>query len=119
MENTFGAAGAAKKLGVTVKTIQRWDRCGILKPASRTPTNRRVYTNEQIQAFRGLRNNNMAEATRVVAYCRVSSAAQKADLVNQRRVLEDFTAAAGLASVEFVLEIGGGSTLIAQNSWIF
>lgn len=49
-----------------------------------------------------------AEATRLVAYCRVSSAAQKPDLINQRRVLEEFVVAKGLADVEFIEEIGGG-----------
>jgi predicted site-specific integrase-resolvase len=43
-----------------------------------------------------------------VAYCRVSSQAQKPDLKNQRAVLENFCVARGLANVEFVLEIGGG-----------
>ena len=43
-----------------------------------------------------------------MAYCRVSSAAQRPDLRNQRRVLEEFVAARGLADVEFVEEIGGG-----------
>jgi predicted site-specific integrase-resolvase len=43
-----------------------------------------------------------------VAYCRVSSAAQKPDLTNQRHVLEDFVVAKGLANVEFVEEVGGG-----------
>ena len=35
--------------------------------------------------------------TKLVAYCRVSSAAQKADLANQRKVLEEFVVAKGLA----------------------
>ena len=46
--------------------------------------------------------------TRLVAYCRVSSTAQKPDLANQRRVLEEFVVAKGLANVEFVEEVGGG-----------
>ena len=33
-------------LGVSVKTLQRWDREGTLK-ANRTPTNRRYYTYNQ------------------------------------------------------------------------
>ena len=33
----------AEWLGVSVKTLQRWDREGILK-ANRTPTDRRYYT---------------------------------------------------------------------------
>jgi predicted site-specific integrase-resolvase len=45
---------------------------------------------------------------RVIAYCRVSSHAQKPDLRNQRRVLEEFVVARGLANAEFVEEVGGG-----------
>jgi transcriptional regulator with XRE-family HTH domain len=37
----------AERLNVSVKTLQRWDRDGILK-AMRTPTNRRYYTEEQL-----------------------------------------------------------------------
>lgn len=43
-----------------------------------------------------------------VAYCRVSSQAQRPDLKNQRSVLEDFCVVRGLANVEFVEETGGG-----------
>ena len=46
-----------------------------------------------------------------VAYCRVWSPAQKPDLKNQRRVLEEFCAARGLANVAFVEEVGGGLNL--------
>jgi putative resolvase len=45
---------------------------------------------------------------RVIAYCRVSSAAQKPDLLNQRRVLEQFCNARGLIVDEWIEEIGGG-----------
>ena len=41
----------AELLGVSVKTLQRWDRQNILK-ANRTPTNRRYYTYEQYIEFK-------------------------------------------------------------------
>ncbi len=94
-------------LGVTVKTLQRWEREGRLIPVARTDSNRRLYTELQLREFIGLRNA-VAAPTRLVAYCRVSSAAQKPDLANQRKVLEEFVIARGLANVEFVEEIGGG-----------
>lgn len=41
----------AELWGVSVKTLQRWDREGTLK-ANRTPTNRRYYTYDQyLQSF--------------------------------------------------------------------
>ena len=45
---------------------------------------------------------------RVVAYCRVSSQAQKPDLKNQRDALEQFCITRGYSNVEFVEEVGGG-----------
>ena len=36
----------AELIGVSVKTLQRWDREGILE-ANRTPTDRRYYTYDQ------------------------------------------------------------------------
>jgi predicted site-specific integrase-resolvase len=105
MEKTMGTGEAAGLLGISVKTLQRWEREGRLVPAARTASNRRRYTESQLRTFLRLAP---AEPRRVVAYCRVSSAAQRPDLANQRRVLEQFAVARGLAGVEFVEEVGGG-----------
>ena len=43
---------AAEFLGYTVKTLQKWDRDGILV-ANRTKTNRRYYTEDQLYSFLG------------------------------------------------------------------
>ena len=40
----------ARLIGVCIKTLQRWDKEGILK-AYRTPTNRRFYTHEQYDRY--------------------------------------------------------------------
>ena len=108
MENTISTGKAAKLLGVTVKTLQRWEREGRLIPVARTDSNRRLYTKSQIYNFIGLKQAGGQEPTKLIAYCRVSSAAQKPDLLNQRRVLEEFVVAKGLANVEFIEEVGGG-----------
>ena len=42
----------ARRLGVTVGTLQAWDRKGLLK-AYRTPTNRRYYTEKQYLDYIG------------------------------------------------------------------
>lgn len=104
----MNAGQAAKILGVTVKTLQRWDRENRLIPAARSSTNRRLYTESKIFEFQGLQRTKGIIPERMVAYCRVSSAAQKPDLINQRRVLEEFVVVKGLANVEFIEEVGGG-----------
>lgn len=109
--STMTTSQAAKYLGRGVKTLQRWDRSGVLVPISRTATNRRVYAKEQLDAFLGLRCE-VPRPIRIVVYCRVSSAAQRPDLANQRRALENFCAGRGFAGVEFISEIGGGLNLL-------
>ena len=48
MEETYNITEAAKMIGVSVKTLQRWDREGKLV-AKRTPSNRRYYTKNQLE----------------------------------------------------------------------
>ena len=57
----------AELLGVSVKTLQRWDREGILK-ANRTPTDRRYYTYDQYLQFKGI--NIEHDKRKVVIYAR-------------------------------------------------
>jgi DNA invertase Pin-like site-specific DNA recombinase len=59
-----------------------------------------------LDAFMRRMSPNIARVA--VACCGVSSTAQKRDLKNQRRVLEDFYAVRGVANVE---EVGGGLNL--------
>ncbi|MGI2909748.1 IS607 family transposase, partial [Tolypothrix sp. VBCCA 56010] len=95
----------AKKIGVSVKTLQRWDVSGRL-PAKRTLSDHRYYTEDDLLIAKGLKP---LEANRkVVVYCRVSSNAQKPDLKNQVTAMEAFCLGRGLAVNEWVSEIGGG-----------
>jgi len=48
---------AAKLLGISVKTLQRWEREGRLIPAARTDSNRRLYTESQLREFQGIRQS--------------------------------------------------------------
>lgn len=49
-EPLIGPARFARMIGVSIKTLQRWDRKGILV-AGRTPTDRRFYTMDQYRAY--------------------------------------------------------------------
>lgn len=50
-------------LGVTVRTLQEWDRKGIF-PAHRTPTNKRYYT-EQVIIMSETKGNKMSKEYRL------------------------------------------------------
>lgn len=58
----------AELLGVSVKTLQRWDREGTLK-ANRTPTNRRYYTYDQYLQFKGINTENDKRQVVIYAEC--------------------------------------------------
>ena len=103
--STYNSAQFAKLAGVSVKTLQRWDREGRLKPAARTPGHRRLYTPEQWNQV--LKRISKTQPV-TIAYLRVSSQAQKPDLANQKAALEQFCIARGMAVDEWISEIGGG-----------
>ena len=51
-ERLYAPREFARLIGRSVKTLQRWDREGVLK-AFRSPTNRRYYTHTQYLQYRG------------------------------------------------------------------
>ncbi|RUR29773.1 IS607 family transposase [Vreelandella andesensis] len=95
----------AKMLGKSVKTLQRWDRDGILV-VHRHAKGRRYYTHDQYLAYIGVKAEAATGDT--VVYTRVSSSAQKPDLANQVAALETFSAASGYAVSSWVSEVGSG-----------
>jgi putative resolvase len=103
----FTVREAANRLNRCVKTLQRWDRTGVL-PAKRTPTGRRYYEPRQLDEWLAEKQHLRTPERAVIAYCRVSSKAQRPDLKNQRDVVTQFCVARGIANVDYVEEIGGG-----------
>lgn len=95
----------AQMIGVSVKTLQRWDRDGILK-AGRTPTNRRYYTQEQYNQFKGMENGQDIRQT--IIYARVSTRNQKKDLQNQVSFLREFCNAKGMIVDQCMEDYGSG-----------
>ena len=101
-------------LGVSVRTLQRWDREGILV-ANRTPTNRRYYTYEQYLAFKGIHSSD-DDRRQVVIYARVSTRNQKDDLANQVSFLREFCNARGLI-VDVCIEDFGSGLNYNRKKW--
>src|SRR5215472_9996423 len=83
----YSVAQFAKQVGGSVKTLQRWDREGRLK-AKRTLSGRRYY--DEADLATALNLPQRPAVRRTVAYCRVSSPAQRPDLQNQRAALESY-----------------------------
>ena len=94
----------AEMIGVSVKTLQRWDKEGKLK-AYRTPTDRRYYTHKQYVDYMGDSNSKNGKT---VIYTRVSTSNQKYDLNNQVEFLKQFANARGIIVDEVFEDIGSG-----------
>lgn len=103
---TFKTGEFSRLTGVAIKTLQKWDREGKLK-SSRTASNRRFYTHDHLAQVTGRKVIDRL----TIVYLRVSSNAQKPDLINQRASLEQFCVARGFAVSEWVDEIGGGMNM--------
>ena len=95
----------AKIIGVSVKTLQRWDNQGKL-PAKRTPSNYRYYTDDDLKIALG--EKPLPEEREVVIYCRVSSSNQRSELKNQIKAMEEFANHCGYPVSRTISEIGGG-----------
>ena len=101
----------ATRLGVSVKTLQRWDNEGILK-AYRNPKNMRYYTEEQYLNYMG----KSKEETKInIAYTRVSNRNQKDDLLNQERFIKDYSNGKGIIIDEYFSDIGSGLNYNRKN----
>jgi predicted site-specific integrase-resolvase len=92
-------------IGVSTSTLRRWEREDRLVP-ERTLGNQRIYTEEHIALARNLKTGK--SPNKVIIYCRVSSNAQKEDLLRQVEAMEQFCLSQGVSITEVVSEIGGG-----------
>ena len=103
----------SERLNVTVWTLQQWDKAGKLKAYRNPKTNRRYYTEEQIDEFLG-RKRQSSDAKTII-YCRVSNQGQKDDLVNQIDFLQTFCNANAEIVDEVLSDIGSGLNYNRKN----
>lgn len=95
---------AAKEPGVSIPTLRRWEAQGKIQP-ERTLSGHRRYDLAQL---RGLKPYETSKTNRpTLCYARVSSHAQKGDLVGQVQLLESFCAANGW-TYEVMQDLGSG-----------
>ena len=105
MDRLINIGEAAKRLGVSISTLRRWEAQGRLVP-ERTPAGHRRYDVCKLAELTGERFASK-EQRKTIAYARVSSNDQKADLERQRQVLERFCAQKGWEH-EIICDLGSG-----------
>lgn len=103
----------AKKIGVSVSTLQRWDRTNVLK-SRRTPTNQRYYTDEDLNKVLNLEQETKSKRKNV-GYCRVSTQGQKKNLENQQEFVSVYSLSHGVILDEIYTDIGSGLNYKRQN----
>lgn len=103
----------AEKIGVSVSTLQRWDRTNVLK-SRRTPTNQRYYTDEDLNRVLNLEQETKSERKNV-GYCRVSIQGQKKNLENQQELISIYSLSHGVILDEIYTDIGSGLDYKREN----
>ena len=104
---------AAKIIGVTTKTLRRWDKEGKLGPTIRTRGGHRRYETTELPGQEGkTRGHNqrvpIEPPERVAGYIRVSSTKQKDDLDRQREQVKDYAAERGWQVEQVFQDIASG-----------
>lgn len=103
----------SEKVGVSISTLQRWDRTNVLK-SRRTPTNQRYYTDEDLNKVLNL-DKETESKRKNVGYCRVSTQGQKQNLENQKEFVSVYSLSHGVILDEIYTDIGSGLDYKRQN----
>ena len=111
-KNIYSVGEFSKLVGKHTRTLQRWDKDGILV-AHRSATNRRFYTQDQYNLVLGVTPEQPHK--KVFCYTRVSGSDQKNDLESQKSALSQFVIANGLAVDEWYSDIGSGLNYKRKN----
>jgi putative resolvase len=102
MERLYTLKEAKRLLGVTTKTIQRWDKEGKIRVV-RTVGGRRRIPESEIKRVLGLKEERV-----VVGYARVSSTTQKDDLERQKQLIHSYAKEKGCGEVQILGDVGSG-----------
>ena len=99
MSNWVSASQAAELIGVSTRTLLRWEEQGKLKPMRTSGGHRRYDVSELL----GTKN----DSSFTIGYARCSSHDQKEDLKRQVLVLESYCASKGW-NFEIIQDLGSG-----------
>lgn len=104
MSKLLNISETAKMLGVAQSTLRRWEVEGRLLPDELTKGGHRRYL---LSSIRPEMDRNSTPNRKTIAYARVSSHDQKADLQRQKEVLEMYCSAQGW-NFELLSDLGSG-----------
>jgi putative resolvase len=102
MERLYTLKEAKMLLGITTRTIQRWDKEGKIRVV-RTIGGRRRIPESEIKRILGLKEERV-----VVGYVRVSSTTQKDDSERQKQLIHSYAKDKGYGEIQILSDVGSG-----------
>ena len=105
MDEHLSIGKAAKFLGLSISTLRRWEISGKLISHFRTFGQHRRY---KTSTLLNLSNNTKIDERKVVAYARVSTHKQKADLENQKKLLNQYCIKQNFNNFKVISDLGSG-----------
>ena len=105
MNRFVGIGEAAKALGVSIPTLRRWEAAGKIE-VDHTAGKHRRYDLAKLRPELFFADDSK-QARKTIAYARVSSNDQKADLERQKQVLELYCSRQGW-TFEIIADLGSG-----------
>lgn len=97
---------ASVLLGISISTMRLWEKTGKIKPTCRTKGSHRRYLVQDLHEAIGILPES--DERIVVAYSRVSSSDQKADLERQKDTLSAWQQKNSPDSFELISDLGSG-----------
>jgi predicted site-specific integrase-resolvase len=110
MNKPVPTSTAATAPGVSISTLRRWDITGKPKPARTEGRQKRYDLSDLLPALL----HGRTATRKSIAYARVSSHDQKADLERQKQVLELYCASRGW-TLEIIADLGWGMNYHAKG----
>lgn len=107
MKKYINVTEAGKILGVTKRTLQRWDREGTLIPFKTKGNHRRYDREEILNYYNNEKSNTVNKDKIVIGYCRVSTNEQTDDLQRQVDNVTNYCTAKGY-QFKIIEDIGSG-----------
>ncbi len=103
MERHYTLKEAGEILGVSVRTLQRWDKAGKIK-CIRTVGGMRRVPESEIKRILGIKDDKQR---RIIGYTRVSSNTQKENLKEQIQLIKSYAEENGW-NIQILKDIGSG-----------
>lgn len=97
----------SKLIGVSIRTLQRWDKSGKLIPI-KSPSGHRYYSHKQYLDYINPDKSNLIDNRKTVIYTRVSTKNQKDDLKNQVEFIQNYINAKGIIADDIIQEFNSG-----------